>query len=86
MTNVGYWVPMADQKGADDTLYYLLAQSYSPHTLSGGLTQAWTLTIEVAFYAFLPVYAWIQRRIPARTRTAVLRSEIIGLLVLIVSA
>ena len=65
-------------------LYYLLGQTYSPHTLSGGLTQAWTLTIEVAFYAFLPVYAWIQRRIPARSRSAVLRSEVIGLLVLIV--
>jgi peptidoglycan/LPS O-acetylase OafA/YrhL len=65
-------------------LYYLLGQTYSPHTLSGGLTQAWTLTIEVAFYAFLPGYAWIQRRIPARTRAAALRSEIIGLLVLIV--
>ena len=65
-------------------LYYLLGQTYSPHTLSGGLTQAWTLTIEVAFYAFLPVYAWIQRRIPARSRSAVLRSELIGLLVLIV--
>ena len=65
-------------------LYYLLAQTYSPHTLSGGLVQAWTLTIEVAFYAFLPVYAWFQRRIPARSRTAVLRSELIGLLVLVV--
>ena len=65
-------------------LYYLLGQTYSPHTLSGGLTQAWTLTIEVAFYAFLPVYAWIQRRIPARSRSAVLRSEVIGLLVLVV--
>ena len=25
MTNVGYWVPMKDQPGADDTLVYLLA-------------------------------------------------------------
>jgi hypothetical protein len=25
MTNVGYWVPMKDQKGADDTLVYILA-------------------------------------------------------------
>jgi hypothetical protein len=25
ITNVGYWVPMKDQKGADDTLIYLLA-------------------------------------------------------------
>jgi hypothetical protein len=25
MTNIGYWVPMKDQKGADETLIYLLA-------------------------------------------------------------
>lgn len=25
MTNVGYWTPMKDQKGADDTLLYILA-------------------------------------------------------------
>jgi hypothetical protein len=25
MTNIGYWVPMKDQKGADDTLIYVLA-------------------------------------------------------------
>jgi hypothetical protein len=25
MTNVGYWVPLPDQKGADDTLIYILA-------------------------------------------------------------
>jgi hypothetical protein len=25
MTNVGYWVPMKDQKGADDTLIYIVA-------------------------------------------------------------
>src|SRR5262249_34335631 len=25
MTNVGYWVPLKDQKGADNTLIYLLA-------------------------------------------------------------
>src|SRR2546422_368007 len=25
MTNVGYWVPMKGQKGADDTLIYILA-------------------------------------------------------------
>jgi peptidoglycan/LPS O-acetylase OafA/YrhL len=63
--------------------YYLLGQTYRGSTLAGGLTQAWTLTIEVAFYAFLPVYAWIQRRIPARRRSAALRSEVLGLVVLV---
>lgn len=64
--------------------YYLLAQTYRSSTLSGGLIQAWTLTIEVAFYAFLPLYAWLQRRIPARSPQARLRSEVIGLAVLVV--
>jgi hypothetical protein len=27
MTNIGYWVPMKDQKGADDTLIYILAHN-----------------------------------------------------------
>ena len=64
--------------------YYLLGQTYSRDTLSGGLTQAWTLTIEVAFYAFIPVYAWVLRRRPATELRRGMRTEAIGLLVLIV--
>jgi peptidoglycan/LPS O-acetylase OafA/YrhL len=67
-------------------LYYLLGQTYSRHTLSGGLTQAWTLTVEVAFYAFIPAYAWLQRRIPASGLRGGLRAELGGLLVLVVIA
>src|SRR5437764_15116070 len=33
--------------------YYGLAQAYSTSTLGGGITPAWSLTIELAFYAFL---------------------------------
>ncbi len=64
--------------------YYLLAQTYRSDTLSGGLTQAWTLTIEVAFYAFVPLYAWLQRRIPAVRPDARLRSELVGLVALVI--
>lgn len=64
-------------------LYYLLGQTYSPHTLAGGLTQAWTLTIELAFYAFLPAYAWLLRRLPATDPRTGLRTELAGLLVLV---
>jgi peptidoglycan/LPS O-acetylase OafA/YrhL len=55
--------------------YYGLAQTYRTATIGGGLTQAWTLSIEVAFYAFLPVYAALQRRLPGRA----LRTELMGL-------
>jgi peptidoglycan/LPS O-acetylase OafA/YrhL len=37
--------------------YYGVAQAYSSGSFGGGLTQAWSLTVEVAFYAFLPIWA-----------------------------
>jgi len=37
--------------------YYGVGQAYSNASFGGGLTQAWSLTVEVAFYAFLPLWA-----------------------------
>jgi peptidoglycan/LPS O-acetylase OafA/YrhL len=62
--------------------YYLFAQDYSRWSIAGGLGQAWTLSIEVAFYAFLPLYAWLQRQSDAGPNRA-LRTEIAGLLLLV---
>jgi peptidoglycan/LPS O-acetylase OafA/YrhL len=42
--------------------HLLLLQSYWSDTVATGLPQAWTLCIEVAFYAFLPLWAWVVRR------------------------
>jgi peptidoglycan/LPS O-acetylase OafA/YrhL len=47
---------------ASGAWFYLFGQTYREATISGGLTQAWTLCIEVAFYAFLPLWAWLLRR------------------------
>lgn len=38
--------------------YYLLIQNYWTSSIGGGMGQAWTLSIEVAFYVMLPLYAW----------------------------
>jgi peptidoglycan/LPS O-acetylase OafA/YrhL len=59
----------------DGLRFYSFGQAYQEATLPGGLTQAWTLGIEVAFYAFLPVWAWLMRRVPGRS----LRAEVLGL-------
>lgn len=85
-----YWVALTvtavvlsrDEVFASGTApyYYLLGQTYSGETLSGGLTQAWTLTVEVAFYAFLPLWAWLMQRAGGTS----LRAELAGLLVLVV--
>jgi peptidoglycan/LPS O-acetylase OafA/YrhL len=41
--------------------YYGFLQVYDVSTISGGIGQAWTLGVEVTFYAFLPLWAWAIR-------------------------
>jgi peptidoglycan/LPS O-acetylase OafA/YrhL len=45
-----------------------LTQIYVPLTLTGGLTQMWSLSVEVAFYLALPILAVLARRIPVPAR------------------
>ena len=64
--------------GSDGLLYYGFGQIYRPGTALGGLGPAWTLCIEAALYAFLPLWAWAMRRIPATGEREVLRNELLG--------
>lgn len=45
-----------------------LTQIYVPLTLTGGLTQMWSLSVEVSFYLALPLLALLARRLPAGAR------------------
>jgi peptidoglycan/LPS O-acetylase OafA/YrhL len=45
-----------------------LTQIYVPLTLTGGLTQMWSLSVEVTFYLALPILALLARRLPVRAR------------------
>ena len=45
-----------------------LTQIYVPLTLTGGLTQMWSLSVEVSFYLALPVLALLARRVPVAAR------------------
>jgi acetyltransferase len=49
-----------------------LTQIYVPLTLTGGLTQMWSLSVEVSFYLALPILALLGRRIPVRARVPVI--------------
>ena len=51
----------------------LLVQVYLPHALIDGLTQMWSLCIEAAFYAVLPLYL----RLGARQRRAALAGAVV---------
>jgi len=45
-----------------------LTQIYVPLTLTGGLTQMWSLSVEVSFYLALPILALLACRLPVRAR------------------
>lgn len=49
-----------------------LTQIYVPLTLTGGLTQMWSLSVEVAFYLMLPLLALLARRLAVRVRVPAL--------------
>ncbi|GAT10899.1 integral membrane acyltransferase [Mycolicibacterium novocastrense] len=49
-----------------------LTQIYVPLTLTAGLTQMWSLSVEVAFYMALPLLALLVRRVPVRARIPVI--------------
>jgi peptidoglycan/LPS O-acetylase OafA/YrhL len=47
--------------------YFGFLQVYSLSTIDGGIGQAWTLCVEVTFYAFLPLFAWLAARMACRS-------------------
>lgn len=71
---------------ADVPRYYLFAQTWKESTIGGGLSQAWTLCIEVTFYAFLPVWAAILRAVPGAGPRTRLRNDAIAVGLLIAAS
>src|SRR6202040_2990639 len=49
-----------------------LTQIYVPLTLTAGLTQMWSLSVEVSFYLALPVLALLARGLSVRARVPVI--------------
>ena len=61
---VGFQAPVAD--GLPQYLsYFGLVHVYFRDWAAGGMSQAWTLAVEVTFYLFLPVWAALVRRLGA---------------------
>jgi peptidoglycan/LPS O-acetylase OafA/YrhL len=55
-----------------------LTQIYVPLTLTSGLTQMWSLSVEVAFYLALPLLALLVRRVPVRARIPVISAAAVA--------
>lgn len=62
--------------------YFGFAQVYDSHTLLGGISAAWSLCVELSFYALLPLWALLMLRLPCLSARGFLRSELLGLAVL----
>jgi peptidoglycan/LPS O-acetylase OafA/YrhL len=66
-------LPDADQPSVTVWLANLsLTQVYVPLTLTAGLTQMWSLSVEVTFYLALPILALLASRLPVRGRVPVI--------------
>jgi peptidoglycan/LPS O-acetylase OafA/YrhL len=66
--------------------HYLLLQIYDSTQLVGGpIQQAWSLATEVAFYVFVPCWAWVMSR-RKRSPSRQLRVEVIALLAIFVAS
>lgn len=65
---------LPDATGASSTVWWAnltLTQIYVPLTLTPGLTQMWSLSVEVTFYLALPFLALLARPLPVRARLPV---------------
>lgn len=67
-----YWVALSiflalgfvgGVNGGDWWVFYGFGQIYRLHTIGSGIGVAWTLCIEVTFYAALPAFAWVSARL-----------------------
>jgi peptidoglycan/LPS O-acetylase OafA/YrhL len=64
-------------------LFYGFAQIYDKNLAFGGIPQAWTLCIEITFYAFLPLWALGMRKLSGgRTPRERMARELVGLALL----
>jgi peptidoglycan/LPS O-acetylase OafA/YrhL len=87
LTVLGLWPGLPQMWGHHDWAYYLLLQIYFPDWTLGGLLAAWSLAVEISFYAALPLLVLLMERpFMGRTRAAKIRSELILLAVLYLGA
>jgi peptidoglycan/LPS O-acetylase OafA/YrhL len=72
LTVLAIWPGLSPDFAHDWWRYFFFLQVYDPYTVLGGIAQAWTLCVEIAFYLALPFVAValgrLARNWDARTR------------------
>ena len=78
LTVLAIWPGLPQMWEAHDWVYYGLVQVYFEEWTLGGLLPAWSLAVEISFYAALPLLVLLMERpFMGRTRRAKLRSELV---------
>ena len=85
----GYWAALSiciaagfvnGVTGHNWWIFYSFGQVYSPTLIGRGIGVAWTLCVEVTFYALLPVLAVVASRVSSRSRS--MRTDVLLIVVL----
>lgn len=79
LTVISIWLGRDRILAGHGIVYLLFGQIYQPTLFLGGLGQAWSLCVEVTFYAFLPLWALLMARRSPADRAARIRREWIGI-------
>lgn len=87
LTVLAIWPGLQQMWEPHDWVYYGLVQIYFPDWMPGGLLPAWSLAVEISFYAALPLIVLLMERpFMGRTRQAKIRSELAMMAVLATAA
>jgi peptidoglycan/LPS O-acetylase OafA/YrhL len=87
LTVLAFWPGLQQMWEPHDWVYYGLVHVYVSDWMPGGLLPAWSLAVEIAFYAALPlVVLLLERPFMGRTRAAKIRSELAMMAVLAIAA
>src|SRR2546423_1505118 len=81
LTVIALILPRPGVLSGDWWIFYGFGQIYGVH-LFGGISATWSLCIEVAFYACLPLFVVAMARVPGRMVVTRLRGELVALGVL----
>lgn len=71
------WVGGVIDLGSDWWKFYLLLQVFDAYAFLRGIVQAWSISTEVAFYLFIPLWSLLWRRFVVRGKSS-LRLEMLG--------
>jgi peptidoglycan/LPS O-acetylase OafA/YrhL len=80
LTVIALWLGLDEVFSKDWWRYYGFLQVYDPRTSIHGLAAAWTLCVEMSFYAALPLFALGMRRLArGRSRAWRLNADLVAL-------